>query len=233
MDEAKIGGVWIVKNVRIRNCSIYEYSPFAIGDEFLTGLIQRGRHDEIFYGCTFSAMQDGAGLGFWRLAGSWKGVSRRMLADGQGYTRYHVFGGSLARVVYPNNSPNDSVAPHFNISGTNANIRPHLPLADIARIQYRPAGEVQSSDQGNGAGEDQPSLILREIGHSLRGFIHSLLGDEVIYLAMLGTLFAVPAGIGGGFILDHYNRKRRKFGWVLLLICAPAGFLLVYLGTTL
>jgi hypothetical protein len=64
----------------------------------------------------------------------------------------------------------------------------------------------------------------------------SLIGsmiDEVIYLAMLGTLFAAAAGLGGGFILDHYDRKRRKLGWALLLICLPTGFLFIYLGTTL
>lgn len=68
--------------------------------------------------------------------------------------------------------------------------------------------------------------------HSLCGRVHALLGDGVVYLPLAGFFFAALAGIGGGLILDNFNRerKRKRLGWALFLLGLPAGALCLLLG---
>ncbi|CAN7175374.1 hypothetical protein [Rhizobium sp. LjRoot254] len=123
--------------------------------------------------------------------------------------------------------------------GLKAHVSPDLRLAyvtgDLYSILSGPIGlssEPQSDQQEDGAGADQEgrpeSVISHSLGgfiHGLRGRIHALLGDQVFFLA-LASFFLLPfAGIGGGLILDHVdrNRKRKLVGWCLLCVCAPLG----------
>ena len=112
-----------------------------------------------------------------------------------------------------------------------ANFTSHLH--GLASSQIGLQSKEQRDDKQGRARTDKPRLNVRILLHRLRSSVHALLGDKIVFLVLAGFGFAALAGLGGGFILDHYNRKRRKLGWVLLLISAPTGFFFVYLGTTL
>lgn len=76
------------------------------------------------------------------------------------------------------------------------------------------------------------SLPLGIERHSLRGIIHTALGDKVIYLVLAAFGLAALAGIGLGLILDNFNTDRRikRLGWCLLIFCAPLGAVTLLLG---
>jgi hypothetical protein len=58
------------------------------------------------------------------------------------------------------------------------------------------------------------------------------LGSKVRYLPLAGFFFAALAGIGGGLILDNFNRERKwkRLGWLLLVCGLSAGFWAFFLG---
>ena len=66
----------------------------------------------------------------------------------------------------------------------------------------------------------------------LCGGVHSLLGLKVRYLVILGFVFAAIAGIGGGLILNNFDRKRKWqiIGWLTLFTCLPLGAFCLLLG---
>lgn len=68
--------------------------------------------------------------------------------------------------------------------------------------------------------------------HGLRGSVHTLLGDKIVFLALGGFGFASLAGIGLGLILDNFNldRSRKRLGWLLFTFSVPAGALCLLLG---
>lgn len=97
----------------------------------------------------------------------------------------------------------------------------------------------QGGEQKDSTNADQPSLdfgqpnhALSSVVHSLRSYVHSLLGDKIIYLALTGFGFAALAGLGGGLVLDNFNRERKRirFGWLLLLSSFPLFALFLFLG---
>lgn len=100
-------------------------------------------------------------------------------------------------------------------------------------------GEKESSKQQRRADPNKPSLqqgigghSLRGLVHRIRGFVHTALGREVVYLPLVGLLFAALAGIGGGLILDNFNPDRTKRIGGAILLCAglPLWFVLILLG---
>jgi hypothetical protein len=84
-------------------------------------------------------------------------------------------------------------------------------------------GEQKSVEEKPRTDRDQDSLVDGIISHLLSRFIHPLLRSKIVQFSLLGTLFAALAGLGGGLILDNFNRKpkRRVFGWCLLAVCLP------------
>lgn len=121
-----------------------------------------------------------------------------------------------------------------------------LSLADVAGDFNRFSSglvslpsEVQGNDQKPGADANESggnqiiqSHSLGGFVHRLRGGIHALLGDKIVLLALGGFFFAALAGLGGGLILDHYDRerKRKRLGWGLLLCSIPLAALSFLLG---
>ncbi len=86
---------------------------------------------------------------------------------------------------------------------------------------------------------DQYCGIERVIPHVARsginrlcGRVHFLLDDKVIYLPLAGFLFAILAGLGGGLILDDFNRDRNRkcLGWLLISFSFPSGAACLFLG---
>ncbi len=65
--------------------------------------------------------------------------------------------------------------------------------------------------------------------HFLRSRIHSLLGDKIVFIVLVGFGFAALAGIGLGMLLDDFNTDRRV-GWLLLLSGLPLFALCFLLG---
>ncbi len=57
--------------------------------------------------------------------------------------------------------------------------------------------------------------------------VHTLLGSKIIYLSLTSFGFAALAGLGGGIVFDNLNRERKwkRFGWWLLVLCLPLGAL--------
>lgn len=103
----------------------------------------------------------------------------------------------------------------------------------------RSDSKKQSANKQNRADTDKPSLgisvvthFLRSAVHGPRRFVHSLLGDQVINLALAGFLFAALAGVGGGLILDNFDGKRRhvRLGWGLLSFSLPLFIACLLLG---
>jgi hypothetical protein len=61
---------------------------------------------------------------------------------------------------------------------------------------------------------------------------HLLFGEHIVYLPLAGFGFAALTGIGGGLILDNYNkdRKWRLLGWCLVLLCLPLASASMFFG---
>lgn len=108
----------------------------------------------------------------------------------------------------------------------------HGSPARLAGLEKRP-NESDCTDN------DRSSLNERIIAHvfgcdayRLRAGVHSLLGREVIYLALAAFFFAGLAGAGGFLAFDDNNRnaKRRAFGLALFLGGGLISFGLLLLG---
>jgi hypothetical protein len=87
------------------------------------------------------------------------------------------------------------------------------------------SGEPKSDAKHKGANRDQKCGVQRIIPHILSsginglcGRVHALLGLQVRYLPLAGFFFSAIAGVGGGLILDNFNRERnrQRLGFVLL-----------------
>ena len=81
--------------------------------------------------------------------------------------------------------------------------------------------------------------VLEVILHALSGFVHrlrsishSLLGDQIVLLALSALPFAALTGIGGFLVFDDPNRNAQKLrlGIVLLLFCPILSGLCLILG---
>lgn len=96
------------------------------------------------------------------------------------------------------------------------------------------ASQIQSAGQKGRAEDDKNCRPESVLGHPLGGVIHRLcrrvhplLGGKVGFLAVAGFGLAALAGLGLGLILDNFNRERKwkRLGWALLLLCFPLGLL--------
>jgi hypothetical protein len=128
----------------------------------------------------------------------------------------------------------------------NNDISSYLPLSDITsdingclRSAVGLSSEPESDDQqsraeGDESGRDQrvQSHTLGGFIHRLRGSVHALLGDKIVFLVLAGFGFAVLSGLGGGLILDNVHREgnRKRLGWLLLCCSFPLFALCFLLG---
>lgn len=109
------------------------------------------------------------------------------------------------------------------------------------------AGQPESDNEKNCANTNEYCGIERIVPHVLRGFIHrpcgfvhTLLGEKIVYLPLGGFLLLVLAGLGGGNIIDnldrqglpylHRQRNWERWRYVLLLFRIRLGFLILFLG---
>ena len=191
-----------------------------------------------------SASRDCGGVG--AVHNNWKlghiVVLVRSSADGE----LALHGGSLAGVYKVYVQPVAAAGYGARRDVVKLNVRPSLSLADfsrhgdgVLRSSVSLPSEKESCKKENCAYANKPSLnisvvthFLRSIVNGSRGVVHSLLGDQVINLVLVGFGFAALSGLGGGLILDNVNRERnrKRLGWLLLLSCLPLFIVSFLLG---
>ncbi len=102
-----------------------------------------------------------------------------------------------------------------------------------------PSRQKDSDYEHDRTSADKPSLNVGVITHFLRSaihgprcFVHSLLGEQVINLALAGFGFLALAGLGLGLILGNFDHKRcwDYYGWGLFSSGLPVGFWRLLLG---
>ncbi|KIQ69962.1 hypothetical protein Wenmar_01532 [Wenxinia marina DSM 24838] len=112
-------------------------------------------------------------------------------------------------------------------------------LDSIPRSFIGLPGQKEGDEQQDRTNADEYCGIERVVTHVLRGrvhracgVVHTLLGSKVFYLPLAGFFLAALAGIGGGLILDNFNRERQRVrtGWFLLFVGLPLSGLCLLLG---
>jgi hypothetical protein len=160
-------------------------------------------------------------------------------------------GGRHAGIFPPNSDNRTKGAPlaaaiaNNDFGIVNGNVRGSLSLANAPRDQNSLSSQVERIEKKASAYSYQPSLpkgiishVLCGRVHGLRSRVHSLLRDQVIYLALAGVGFFALAGLGAGVVdcdryrLAHNDRDRRvvRIGWFGLLAGLPLGVLCLLLG---
>ena len=124
-------------------------------------------------------------------------------------------------------------------------VRSHLPFPDIAVVFYSRLGglvglrsKVKRSEKQSGADRDKACGVQRVVPHVISrrldilcSGVHTLLGDKVRFLPLGSLCFMALAGLGGGLILDNFNRDRKRQRWGWRLLCG--GLLLRFGGLLL
>lgn len=138
------------------------------------------------------------------------------------------------------------IAIENEVASLSANISSYLPLTYVAgdinsglRSAIGLARKAESPNQQAGSYRDKnrgekrvEGHVLGGLIHRLRSFVHALLGDKIIYLALAGFGFAALSGLSGFIVFDDLNRERNRqlIGRGLLISCPVLVALCLLLG---
>lgn len=125
------------------------------------------------------------------------------------------------------------------LSGVEAHVSPNFSLTNSTRnfdcgdggtvcLPHQQKSHYKKNNANPRCGDYLTGVVSHSLSgfiHSLRGCVHSLLGAKVFYVSLASFFLAALAGIGGGLVLDNFNRERKwkRLGWCLFLLCLPLG----------